>query len=216
LDPTLAAFETLMGPRPLKWVEQFAAAGIRELAGMVVALGLAHGLMPGAFYYLGSGQSFGWAPFVVVAFIILRIVVGSSRTRARRRERDRNRERGVAGNHGWNIDNSGGAAHHGPPLSDQPLPGHPRQEHPSQDQARQDQHAPDFSQFDATYQPPPADFRPTVPTPAEGQGESFAGQRLAAEQSLKRRLDELDELRRSGRISADEYTAAREEIFRSS
>ena len=183
---------------------------------MVVALGLAHGLMPGAFYYLGSGQSFGWAPFVVVAFIILRIVVGSSRTRARRRERDRNRERGVAGNRGWNIDNSGGAAHHGPPLSDQPLPGHPRQERPSQDQAAPGPACPRFQPIRCHLPASAGGLPADSANSTEGQGESFAGQRLAAEQSLKRRLDELDELRRSGRISADEYTAAREEIFRSS
>ncbi|MDQ6752344.1 MAG: hypothetical protein M3017_02765 [Actinomycetota bacterium] len=67
---------------------------------------------------------------------------------------------------------------------------------------------PDFSQFDAGYRPPPADFRPPEDSPAS--------RRSAAEQSRKRRLEELDELRRAGRISADEYAAAREEIFRTS
>ena len=160
----------------------------RKLAGMDIALGAAHGVLPQAFYYFGSGQSFGWLPFVILAFVILRIFVGSSRSRARRHERERARD-------------------------PQPLPGQPPF----------GQQAPDFSQFDANYQPPPADFQPgTNPeepgpaSPAEDSGGSFARQRMAAEQSLQRRLDELDQLRRSGRISAEEYTAAREELFRSS
>lgn len=167
----------------------------RKLAGMDIALGATHGVLPQAFYYFGSGQSFGWLPFVILAFVILRIFVGSSRSRARRRERERARDRNPQ------------------PLPGQPLPGQPPF----------GQQVPDFSQFDANYQPPPADFQPgTNPeepgpaSPAEDSGGSFARQRMAAEQSLKRRLDELDQLRRSGRISAEDYTAAREQIFRSS
>lgn len=142
---------------------------------MDIAFGAAHGVMPQAYYFMGSGSGFGWAPFIFIAFIVLRIFISSSRAHARQ-ERDRNRD--------GNRDSI--------PAPTQHLPSS----------------KPDFSQFDAGYRPPPADFRPSEDSPAS--------QRSAAEQSLKRRLDELDELRRAGRISADEYTAAREEIFRTS
>lgn len=146
---------------------------------MDTVLGAAHGVAPAVFYYFGSGSGMGWFPLVFIIFIVLRIALNSGRARTRR---NRNGQRP-----GNPPDGSHGA----------PAP-----------MSRMPDGKPDFSRFDASYQPPPADFEP-VP------GGSAAEQRIAAEQSLKQRLDELDELRRTGRISADEYAAAREQLFRS-
>ncbi|WP_394938957.1 hypothetical protein [Psychromicrobium sp. YIM B11713] len=63
--------------------------------------------------------------------------------------------------------------------------------------------------------PDKADWRkpaqPSQPTPGIS---GFASSRWAAEQELKRLLTELDQRRRSGQISAEQYAAEREAIFR--
>lgn len=76
---------------------------------------------------------------------------------------------------------------------------------------RPDYPLPDVRTFDAGYRPPPAGFEPQGPDP---EPPAVAGDRLAAERALKERLDALDAQRRAGLINADQYAAAREEIFR--
>ncbi|WP_427016896.1 hypothetical protein ACQCSX_19675 [Pseudarthrobacter sp. P1] len=86
---------------------------------------------------------------------------------------------------------------------------------------------PDVRTFDAGYRPPPADFEPLgpeqplaygpeapdVPGPAPAP-RAHAGDRLAAGKGLKARLDALDARCRTGSITAEQYAAAREEMFR--
>ncbi|ALE05252.1 hypothetical protein AL755_06795 [Arthrobacter sp. ERGS1:01] len=46
------------------------------------------------------------------------------------------------------------------------------------------------------------------------QGAGFANERMRAEAELKRQLDALDAARRSGQVTADQYAAHREAIFK--
>jgi len=98
---------------------------------------------------------------------------------------------------------------------------------------------PAVNNFGANYQAPPANFQsPAAPPngyaqpaqfqqpPANGPGgwaqpapanpgmSGFASSRWAAEQDLKRLLTELDQRRRAGQLTAEQYEAEREAIFR--